>query len=285
MAKMKIARRALILTAACGVLIVVLKQLQRALLFPRHTVVVDLREAPKGPELERWWLRTEEGKVEAWFLLGHERSPTNPGPVVIFAHGNGEAIDYWVDGLEPYRDLGISVLLPEYRGYGRSSGNPSQVAITQDYVAFFDRLLARKEVDPGRILFHGRSLGGGVLGALLAKRAPKAIILQSTFTSVADIARRFFVPRFAVVDPFDTHRVIKNFEGPVLVLHGRRDGVVPYEHGVKLAEAAPNGRLISYDCGHNDPPERRRYWSDIRRFLEDSGLLTKPTDASPPSND
>lgn len=250
---------------------VVLSFFQRSIIFPRHLVQVPAEGGAGVRDLERWWLDTDGGKVEAWFLIGDGRTAEDPGPAVIFAHGNAEAIDFWPFELERYRRLGISVLLPEYRGYGRSGGAPSQDAITRDFVAFYDRLAALPQVD--RIFFHGRSLGGGAVGALAAERPCAALILQSTFTSIASFATQFFLPRLFVSDPFDTQRVVEGLEVPVLVLHGTRDTVVPYEHAEALRRSAKNGRLVRYDCGHNDFPNDDRVWKPIESFLRAAELL------------
>src|SRR5688572_30832441 len=114
--------------------------------------------------------RLHVGPVEGWFLPAYGVAAGRPGPAVIFAHGNAEIIDPYALELEPYRRMGVSVLLPEFRGYGRSGGEPSEEGITDDFVAFHDLLAARPDVDPSRIVFHGRSLGGGVVCALAARR-------------------------------------------------------------------------------------------------------------------
>ena len=103
-----------------------LRWLQRSLLFPR-SMAVATNEAvlADAPGAERWWHTMEDGEVEAWFLPGVGVDPDHPGPAVVCAHGNGEVIDQWVLPLRRYREWGLSVLLLEYRGYGRSAGTPS----------------------------------------------------------------------------------------------------------------------------------------------------------------
>jgi fermentation-respiration switch protein FrsA (DUF1100 family) len=267
------------LTAAIGAILIVvfvglLWAIQRRLVFPRHMVQPE-RGAGDGIEgLERLRL----GEVEAWFLPGDGSGAQRPAPAVIFAHGNAELIDPYARELEPYRRMGVSVLLPEFRGYGRSGGEPSQEGITGDFVRFYDLLAARPDVDRSRIVFHGRSLGGGVVCALAAERPPAALILLSTFTSVADMAyASFFVPRFLVKDPFDNLAVLEKLDRPVLIVHGRRDDVVPYAHAERLARVAPRATRVSYDCAHNDcPPDARAYWDDVRSFLVGAKIVAQP---------
>jgi hypothetical protein len=250
-----------------------LERLQRAMLFPREYT----REVPSAletPGLERWWLDSPEGRVEAWLLPGEGIDASHPGPAVVFAHGNGELIDHWPEMLRPYRELGVSVVLPEYRGYGRSAGSPSEAAIAEDLRALHARLREHPAIDPGRLVYHGRSLGGGAVCTLLEAQPPRALILESTFTSVPDVAAGMLVPGFLIVDRFESLEALRGYDGPLLVFHGVRDRVIPVEHGRRIAEAHPEAELVLYDCGHNDcPPAGSDYWARVERFLRRQGVL------------
>ncbi|MEX2670562.1 MAG: alpha/beta hydrolase, partial [Phycisphaeraceae bacterium] len=264
----------LYLLAGCG--------LQRSLLFPRHVIgPVDSNEHVQQRlaeiEGEQWWLETEAGPVEAWFLPGDGATAESPGPAIVLSHGNAEVIDYLPEQVAPFRRLGISVLLPEYRGYGRSAGKPSQAAIVDDLTAFHDRLTAREDIDQGRIVLLGRSVGTGVATALADRRPPAAMILQSPFTSVADIMAGYGIPRPFVLDPFDNAAVLEKLDRPLLLQHGRRDTIIAYHHSETLHALAPNATLINYDAGHNDMPiTTAAYWQDITNFLTTQGILTPP---------
>lgn len=226
--------------------------------------------------LMRLHIDTEQGRVEAWYLPGDGVAPDRPGPLVIFAHGNGELIDDWPHELAPYRELGISVLLPEYRGYGRSGGTPSERSIAADFVRFHDLILERPEIDPSRVVFHGRSLGGGVVAAMARERRPMALILQSTFTSVVDMAKKFLLPRFMVLDPFETIAVLPALDVPVLVVHGRQDTLIPVSHAHALHRASPGSKLVLYDADHNDcPPRWAPFWSEVEEFLRRATVLER----------
>ena len=247
---------------------------QRQILFPRHLVPQPSRSEPRIAGLQKLWLNTGFGKVEAWFLPPASVRPATPAPAVIFGHGNGETIDFWPVKLEGFTRLGIALLLVEYPGYGSSAGSPSQVSITQTFVAAYDELVTRKDIDSSRIIFMGRSLGGGAVCALAQRRSSAALILMSTFTSVRSFAKQFLLPSFLVRDPFDNLSVIKNYSGPVLILHGRRDEVIPVAHGQKLQESARNGKMIVYEAGHNDcPPDWKVFWRDVAGFLHDFGFI------------
>ena len=139
--------------------------------------------------------------------------------------------------------------------------------------AFLDLATSRPEVDATRVVLHGRSIGGGAVCALAARRRPAALVLQSTFTSLADVTRRFLLPRFLVLDPFDNVSVLRALDVPTLVVHGRTDTLIPPAHAEALLRAAPRGRLVWFDGGHNDTPEPGAYWGELRRFLHEAGVL------------
>ena len=203
-----------------------------------------------GPEA--WALDVGGEEVEAWY---HAPSPGDvAGPAVIFFHGNGERIDDWAGAFHGLVARGVAVVVVEYPGYGRSGGRPSEGSITETAVRAYDRLVARPEVDPDRVVGLGRSLGGGAIMALSRERALAAVVLQSTFTDVRRFARRYLAPGFLVRDTFDNLGAVEAFSGPVLVVHGTEDRLVPVEHGRALAAAAPRGRLVTHPCAHNDCP-------------------------------
>jgi alpha-beta hydrolase superfamily lysophospholipase len=248
--------------------------IQRSVLFPRSLVDVP-KNFPETRGVERLTIDSPQGVVEACFIPGRGVHADAPGPLVIFAHGNGELIDHWPDFLAVYNDMGISVLLPEYRGYGRSAGNPSQKAIAEDFAAFYDLVTARPEIDADRVILHGRSIGGGIVAQLAEDRPSAAMILQSSPASVRRIAARFLLPWFLVRDPFNSVPVVRAYDNPVLVMHGRYDRIVSPRHGQRLADAAdhPVSRLLLYDTDHNTVPPSASYWNDIEAFLEDAGVL------------
>jgi fermentation-respiration switch protein FrsA (DUF1100 family) len=219
-------------------------------------------------------VEASEGRVEAWFLRAFRNGNSARQPVVIFAHGNGELIDDWPHLLEPYRWMGMNVVLPEYRGYGHSGGLPGEAAIRNDFVAVYDHLLGRTDVDPTKIVLHGRSLGGGVVCALASLRPAAGLILESTFTSVPDVARRWLIPKPVLSNQFDNESVVRVFERPILIFHGERDRVVPYSHARQLQRTARSARLVTYNCDHNDLPRTQDgFWASIEAYLKEVGAL------------
>ena len=255
-------------TAYCGMLFV----LQRQIMFPRGMIPQPAPSTQKIPGLEKIWLETDSGNVESWLIM--PATGTQPAPAVIFGHGNGELIDFWPAELMRFSQLGLALLLVEYPGYGRSGGSPSQQSITAAFVSAYDMLISRKAIDSSRIVLFGRSLGGGAVCALSLNRPSAALILMSTFTSARSFAKRYLAPAFLVRDPFDNLSAVEKYKGPILVMHGSHDTVIPFSHGRSLQNAARRGKLIVYDAGHNDcPPDWEVFWKDIEIFLRDNRII------------
>jgi len=255
--------------------------IQRRIIFPRSHISHSLEPEIVVPEIEKIWFTTYSGKIETWFIPPLDTAPlkllpTKPAPAVIFGHGNAEVIDFCTEELKAFTRIGIGALLIEYPGYGRSEGSPSQKSISQAFIAGYDYLVSRKDVDPNRIILFGRSLGGGAVCDLALKRPSAALILQSTFTSVAAFTSRFLVPAFLVRDPFDNLSVVSTYTGPVLIIHGKNDDIIPFSHGKALYEKTLNGKLLVYDCSHNDcPPDYLVFQKDIETFLTDVGIINQ----------
>jgi uncharacterized protein len=151
---------------------------------------------------------------------------------------------------------GFDVLAFDYRGYGRSSGRPSEHGTYRDARAARDALLRQEGVDAARVLYLGESLGGAVTLALAVELPPAGLILQSTFTSVRDMARLHYplIPGALVPDAYPSLRLVRRLGTPLLVLHGDRDPIVPPVHGDELFAAAPGPKRIEVFAGaaHND---------------------------------
>lgn len=258
-----------VLTAGLGLATV----LQRRLYFPRHltSAPVDPGEVPGR---ERWWLDTPAGRVEAWYIPGAGATPATPAPAVIFMHGNAEVIDHWPALLAVYHRWGLGLLLPEYRGYGRSAGSPSQAAIGHDMMTWAERLSHRPEVST--LIYHGRSIGGGVACDLALRRRPQVLILQSTFRSLRAMARRMLLPGWLVLDSLDNEAAVRQLgDLPVLIIHGEQDRLIPFSHARHLAQAARQSTLVPFAGGHNDTMESNAYWQAIAGVLERAGITVR----------
>jgi pimeloyl-ACP methyl ester carboxylesterase len=234
----------------------------------------EMLSAARGESL---WLELDGSRVECWLLPG-AGAGAGRAPLLMYTHGNGEFIDFWADKFDEVRAAGIHVLLVEYPGYGRSGGKPSEPSVTATLVAAYDRLAADPRIDAGRIFGYGRSLGGGAMAQLAARRPLAALVLESTFTSLADMLHGYHVPDWLIRNRFDTRAVLANFERPVLVLHGNLDEVIPVAHARALKAAARNGELHLQNCGHNNCP---RQWELVLRFLGANGVINRPEGGKP----
>jgi len=241
---------------------------QRVLLYPAPP---RWGAPPRPADAEPVWLSASDARIEAWYL-----PPTGgvglagPAPLLLFAHGNGELIDYWPGEFDEPREWGLGVLLVEYPGYGRSAGRASEPTIAAGMLAAYDWAAAEPRIDRARIIAYGRSLGGGATCALIGARPLAGLILESAFTSVRAFARGFGAPGFLVRDPFDNLARLQRYQGPLLVIHGENDREIPVRHGKALAAAVPAAELRLLPCGHNDCP---RQWSLIKTFLARHRLL------------
>lgn len=258
--------------ALYGAFLCVLFLKQGSFIYPGTQIRVD-PAPPRAPGVEPLSITTPRGVSESLFL------PASAGggqqPLVIFAHGNGEVIDYWVSALHGFRERGIGVLLVEYPGYGRSTGSPSETSIRAAMDAAYDRIVADPRVDRTRIFGFGQSLGGGAICLLARDRPLRALILQSTFTSLDGFTSRYWAPAFLLRDHFDNLSSVRHFPGPVLVIHGREDQLIPWQEGRRLASASPNSTFRLYECGHGCwDPDRQPFWQDALPFLRSAGIVS-----------
>lgn len=240
---------------------------QDELIFPGTRIAAP--EWNAEPPIELWKSPIEDGHVEAIYAPRPGASAKRPAPLLVFLHGNGGLIDWSLSSLASYHALGFSVLVPEYRGYGRSAGRPGQRVIVEDALKFIERAVARDDVDGSRVVYQGQSLGGGVAVAVAHERPPAALILESTFTSVSSFARSYFAPGLLVRSRFETAEAIGDYGGPTLLMHATGDPVIPYAMGVQLAEL---GRDVQFETFDGDahvlpgPDDAERYWSLIETF-------------------
>jgi fermentation-respiration switch protein FrsA (DUF1100 family) len=211
---------------------------------------------PKGLHCEDAWFQAPDGvRLHGWFA-----EAVRPQAVVLYAHGNaGNVADHaWV--VEFFRDrLNCSVLVFDYRGYGKSEGMPSEAGILADARAARRWLAQRTSVVEQDIVLVGRSLGGGVMVDLAAKDGARGLVLENTFTSLPDMGQNMIkvLPvRWLMEMRMDSLGLIGNYAGPLLQTHGDADKLIPFEQGKKLFEAAkgPKWFVLAPGRGHNDLP-------------------------------
>ncbi|MEN8255752.1 MAG: alpha/beta hydrolase [Verrucomicrobiota bacterium] len=188
---------------------------------------------------------------------------------ILFSHGNAEDLGNVVPFMRQFHELGYSVLMYDYRGYGTSEGSPSVRKAYQDVDAAYRWLVEEKGIAPETIISQGRSVGGGPATWLAAHRKVGGLVLESTFVSAFRV--RTVVPLLPW-DKFNNLRHIKQTTCPVLVMHGREDKVLPFWHGKKLYEAAPGKKTHLWidEAEHNDYAyvAGSDYFDAFERFVE-----------------
>ncbi|MDX1608920.1 MAG: alpha/beta fold hydrolase [Halofilum sp. (in: g-proteobacteria)] len=223
-----------------------------------------------GLDYEPVRIETADGeRLAGWFVPG----PTADAPVVLFLHGNAGNIGHRIETLELLHTAGAASLIIDYRGYGDSSGHPTERGTYRDAQAAWRWLVDRRGVAPGRIVVFGRSLGGAVAAWLAAHERPAGLVLEAAFTSIVELGRHHYwwapvglLSRFR----YPTARYLRDVECPVLVAHARHDEIVPFAHAEKLAAIRPPVvELLELEGGHNDAmfASHRRYRETLQRFI------------------
>lgn len=205
-------------------------------------------------------------QLHGWFVPAPRARAT-----LLFFHGNGGNISHRIDSLQIFRELDLSVFILSYRGYGRSAGRPSEAGMRHDATAAWRYLREQRGIPASGIVVFGRSLGAAVAVDLAVRETPGAVILESPFTSAADLGaevypwlpvRRLIRHRFEVLGP------AQQITAPLLVVHSRDDEIIPVHHGRRVAAAA-GAPLLELRGGHNDAFVRSRedYLRGLQEFL------------------
>lgn len=210
-----------------------------------------------GEKLAAWWVPAERAR----------------GTVLIF-HGNAGNISHRLDYLTMFHRMGYSSLIIDYRGYGQSTGSPSEEGTYRDAEAAWRWLTSERGVKAGDVVLLGESLGGAVAAWLAARVTPRALVLASVFTSVPELGAQVYpflpvrlISRFS----YDTLGALKSVNVPVLVAHSRDDDIIPFTHGRTLYEAANEPKqFLEMRGGHNDGFlfMRQEWVAQLSAFLE-----------------
>lgn len=200
-------------------------------------------------------LVTADGEtLDGWFVPAAAKSEARG--LVVFFHGNAGNIGHRLDYLRMFHDLGLATLMFDYRGYGLSSGTPSEQGTSLDAAAAWRHATQTLGFPAARIVLFGESLGGGVAAQLASEHRPGALVLASTFTSVPDMGADLYplLPvRLLARIRYETLMRLPLIACPVMVIHSRNDDVIPFRHGELLFEAArPPKAFLEIEGGHND---------------------------------
>lgn len=234
------------------------------LFFPDRTVP----DPPPG--VEERWIETSDGvRLHAWHAAASPDAPT-----LLWSHGNAGNISGRVPVALAFARRGLNVLAYDYRGYGRSSGRPTESGLARDALAVYDHLRGR-DVSPGSIVAFGESLGGAVSIRLAAERPCRAVVVLSTFPRIADVARHHYGPLGALAgNAFDSASRLPDVRAPLLIVHGDRDRIVPFALGRRLFDLAGEPKLFVPAPGfdHNDLFAAPGLFDTIATFVRNASM-------------
>jgi pimeloyl-ACP methyl ester carboxylesterase len=216
-----------------------------------------------------WFSAEDETKLHGWFFPHSDAKNA-----IVYFHGNGEDADVNIKNIARLRDrLQSSIFIFDYRGYGHSAGSPYEEGVVSDGIAAQKWLAKRLKITPDEIVLYGRSLGGAVAVATAEQSGAKAVVVQSTFANMVDIAadRYPFVPvRSLMRNCYLSQQRIAKYDGPFLQFHGTRDTVVPIELARPLCEACPSTskRFVEINDGIHNGPLPEHCYDTLVEFLD-----------------
>jgi fermentation-respiration switch protein FrsA (DUF1100 family) len=195
-------------------------------------------------------------RLHGWLVPANgDSGALHPRLTVLLLHGNAGNISHRLDKLAILRDLGVDVLILDYRGYGESEGRPDEAGTYLDARAGYEHLVRTRGLDPRAIVLFGESLGSAVAAHLAAEAEVGGVVLEESFTSLAEVAQGMFpfLPvRWVIRNRYDTLDRIGRVRAPVLILHSRDDEYFPFRHAERLAGAAREPTVVELRGGHND---------------------------------
>lgn len=263
----------LVLLAAYCAIILVLFLFQSRLIFLPNVAGRDVVATPAdvGLSFREVSISTSDGKVlHAWWL-----PHPHPRAALLFSHGNAGNISHRLESLRLFHDLGFEVLIYDYRGYGQSTGSPGEAGLYLDGKAALRWLVDTEDIALTDVVVFGRSMGAAVAARLASENPVAALILESGFTSVPDMAQELYwwLPaRWMARIRLPTQEFLSDSRQPTLVVHSRDDEIVPFSHGQRLYEAAPEPKQLlvlagSHNAGFLD--SRAVYTAGLDSFLSE----------------
>lgn len=229
-----------------------------------------------GLSYEDAYITTQDRvRLNGWFIKN-----LNAKYTLIFFHGNAGNISHRLDKIETFYKVGLNIFIIDYRGYGKSEGNPSEQGLYLDALAAYDYLNRRTDIDSNKLIAYGESLGGAVAVDLATKRKMAGLIVDSSFTSVPEMAqaKSVWVPGFLISTKMDSFSKIKMVNVPKLFIHSPNDEIIPYYMGEKLYNAAPAPKgFLKIKGSHNEGffISKHLYAEGIARFLQELATINR----------
>jgi fermentation-respiration switch protein FrsA (DUF1100 family) len=235
------------------------------------------------PPIERAdWVAAELEHEEVWFhaadgtrLHGWLVPHTAARRAIVYCHGNGEQVADNIEVVTRLRDrLQATVLIFDYRGYGHSEGTPNESGLIADGLAAQRWLADQLGLTTDQLVIMGRSIGGGVAVAMAARQGARALVLESTFSHLVDVAAyhyRWLPIRLLMRNRFDSLGRIQKYQGPLFQTHGTADRIVPIDLGRALFEGAPSERkkLLEIPGGDHNDESPNAYYHALVQFLDE----------------
>ena len=258
---------ALVAAVYFAVCVVAVAFQKRLVFFPQRRIYTDPEKA--GMAYRDVFFQTSDGvALHGWLIPASGTSR-----ILLFFHGNAGNISDRLESIRIFYDLGLSVFIFDYRGYGRSGGRVSEAGTYEDARAAYRYLTESESVNPADIVFFGRSLGGSVAIELATEHSPAALIVESCFPALADVGARaypFLPVRRLLRVRYDSSDRIPRVDCPKLVIHSHDDEIVPFELGRRLFDlAGPPKHFLEIRGDHNTGfiESEAVYREGIERFL------------------
>ena len=260
----------LVIIASYGLLVAAVYFMQDRMLYLPNVAgrALTMTRKDAGMDYQDVAIDTADGvTLHGWFIAGQSSR------VLLFFHGNAGNISHRLASIRQFYDLGLSVLIIDYRGYGQSNGKITEKGMYRDSEAAWRYLTEDRGIAPSDIVVFGRSLGGSAASWLAARHQPQALIVESSFTSVPDVAQELYpwLPvRWLTTLSHATGDFVQDVRCPVLIIHSREDDIIPFHHGEDIFAAANEPRtLLVLRGSHNDAflADESTYIEGLRTFL------------------
>ncbi|MFP3868590.1 MAG: alpha/beta hydrolase [Desulfobacteraceae bacterium] len=239
--------------------------------FPSHRL--EATPLQMGLQFQECFFTNEDGlELHGWYVPAK-----GSAPVIMWCHGNGGNISHRLDYITRLHQIGLGVWIFDYRGYGLSQGRPSEAGVYQDARAAYHHLCSALAVRPLQIVLLGRSLGGVIAADLATQVVVRALIVESAFTRIGDMARHHYAwlpGKVLFAHKFDLTQRLAALKIPKLFIHGEQDEIVPFWMGEQLYKMAPPPKEFYPipGAGHNDTylVGDQKYFTRLKSFIDQS---------------